>query len=176
MLVSMVSLAESSVQSLPSDYVMEKYQTPKTVRFSRHPFTWAKLKYLKWKGREVMVTETRQSKQPEQLPMLAPEEFTIISEEPRIQKSEVVEKRMKRVDPKIDQDSIHDELEQDVAQFNIIPQDIDLRPVIKKAIEKDCGDSVRKYHDEWAKDPKSRYKKWQYESWLKQCQGEKKAR
>jgi len=182
MLISMVSLAESNVQSLPSDYALEKYQAPKTVKFSKHPFTWAKLKYLRWKGREVMVTKSRPVEIPKQLPMMAPEEFIIVLEEPIIQKSEslepeidVIEERVLRSNTSMDQDSSH-ELPQQQAQFNIIPQDIDLQPAVKQAIEHDCGRNVRKYYEIWQKDPTDKYKTWQYKSWLKQCREERKAR
>jgi len=168
---SALAYADAGNRTIPSDYAMEEYQAPKTVRFSKHPFTWAHLKYLRWKDREVMVTKTR--------PV---DEFTIISEEPVIQKSEVVEeKRIKRVDPKIDQDSVHHPIQQQ-AQFNIIPQNIRLQPAIKKAIQDDCGRSVREYHDELVVaekrgNPKEiEYKKWKYESMLKRCRTERKAR
>ena len=45
--------------TLPSAYTVEEVQVPKTAIFSKRPYTWAKLRYLKWRGNEVMVTENR---------------------------------------------------------------------------------------------------------------------
>jgi len=182
-------VAESYIEPIPQEFEIKTERVLKTVKFSKHPFTWVKLRYLKAKGRPVYVEEREQL-----VPTVSTSIATIPSVE-LISTSQTVETvedlkpiqveklGVESVDnvPVLKRKSTADKRDQDsdetlVGNFNIIPQQQQMRSIATQAVQDDCGKEVRHAHDALIKNPKDEYLRWRYESWLKRCKKERKMR
>jgi len=180
-------VAESYIEPLPNEFRVKHEKVLKTVKFSKHPFTWVKLKYLKAKGRPVyvehkaiIVPEIEPSKAPIPSEELVSSSKTVEVLEPiQVEEIGVAVESVDSV-PVLVEKSTAEQRDQDpidiVGNFNIIPQQQQMRGIATKAVQDDCGRNVRHAHDALIQNPKDKYLRWRYESWLKRCKKEQKMR